>query len=387
MEHTLVAVFDSETHAQNALNDLVSSGFSHNDMHINASQQSRMTESTSSSAGAAATDQQSVGEKIKSFFHNLFGGEDAGHADIYSEAVNRGGYVLTVMARDDDQVMRANDVLNRHNPIDMEERASQWKSTGWTPDASVPADASGSTPPIGTQKSDIDSGTATRLPTDKSATQTRSDSESKAIPVVEEQLQVGKRTVQRSGVRVVQRVTEKPVQESVQLHEERVIVERRPVDQPTSAADTAAFKEGTIEVRETVEEPVVGKTARVVEEVVIAKEESDRTVTVEGAVRRTDVEVEQLGSQAGPAGSGKPMDDSDFRTHWQSSYSQSGGRYEDYAPAYQYGGTLGADERYKGQRWNDVEPQARADWEAKNAGSPWEKAKDAVRVGWEKATK
>jgi uncharacterized protein (TIGR02271 family) len=360
MEHTLVAAFDSEAHAQNALNDLVSAGFSRNDIHINASQQNDTIGKTSSSVGGAASDHQSIGEKIKSFFHNMFGGEDTAQADIYSEAVRRGGYVLTVMARDDDQVRRASDVLNRHNPIDMEERTEQWKSTGWIPGASIPANASGA----------------------------RSDTESTAIPVVEEQLRVGKRAVQRGGVRVVQRVTEKPVQESVQLHEERVNVERHPVDQPASAADMAALKEGSLEVRETVEEPVVGKTARVVEEVVVSKEVGDRTETVKDTVRGTEVEVEQLGARKkDSAQSGMPMDDSDFRTHWQSSYSQSGGRYEDYAPAYQYGSTLGADERYRGRRWNDVEPQARTDWEAKNAGSPWEKAKDAVRVGWEKVAK
>ncbi|MDB5764896.1 MAG: hypothetical protein JWQ21_3891, partial [Herminiimonas sp.] len=244
MEHTLVAVFDSEAHAQNALNDLMSSGFSRDDVHINASQQSGTTENTSSSAAGASSDHESIGEKIKSFFHHMFDREeDAGRADIYSEAVKRGSHVLTVTAKDDDQVMRATDVLNRHNPIDVDERASQWKSTGWMPDASVPADAS-SNPAVNAQKTDVDSGTATRLPTGKSAAQTRSDNESKTIPVTEEQLQVGKREVQRGGVRVFQRVTEKPVQESVQLREEHVKVERHPVDQPATAADMAAFKEG-----------------------------------------------------------------------------------------------------------------------------------------------
>ncbi|MDB5761093.1 MAG: hypothetical protein JWQ21_88, partial [Herminiimonas sp.] len=184
-----------------------------------------------------------------------------------------------------------------------------------------------------------------------------------------------------------QRVTEKPVQESVQLREEHVKVERHPVDQPATAADMAAFKEGSLELRETAEEPVVGKTARVVDEVVIGKEVRERTETIDDTVRRTEVEVEQMQAQTGSARPGMAPDDADFRTHWQSSYAQSGGRYEEYAPAYRYGSTLGADERYKGSRWNDVEPQARADWESKNAGSPWEKAKDAVRYGWEKVAK
>jgi hypothetical protein len=42
------------------------------------------------------------------------------------------------------------------------------------------------------------------------------------VPVVEEELKVGKRTVEKGGVRVDTKVVETPVQEQVQLHEERV---------------------------------------------------------------------------------------------------------------------------------------------------------------------
>jgi hypothetical protein len=41
------------------------------------------------------------------------------------------------------------------------------------------------------------------------------------------------------------------------VHDERVTVERHPVDRPASEADMARFKERTIEVTETDEEPVV----------------------------------------------------------------------------------------------------------------------------------
>jgi stress response protein YsnF len=56
----------------------------------------------------------------------------------------------------------------------------------------------------------------------------------------------------------------------------------------------AAFKEGTIELTETAEVPVVAKQARVVEEVVIDKDVEQRTETVRDTVRRTDVQVEEL---------------------------------------------------------------------------------------------
>jgi uncharacterized protein (TIGR02271 family) len=113
------------------------------------------------------------------------------------------------------------------------------------------------------------------------------------IPVVEEQIAVGKREVERGGVRVESRVTETPVEEQVNLREEHVHVERRPVNRPVGDADRA-FKEGTLEVTERAEEAVVAKEARVVEEVVVGKEVAERTETVRDTVRRTDVNVEEV---------------------------------------------------------------------------------------------
>jgi uncharacterized protein (TIGR02271 family) len=209
------------------------------------------------------------------------------------------------------------------------------------------------------------------------------------IPVVEESLKVGKRAVSAGGVRVFKRVTERPVEESINLRQEQVHVERRPVDRPIGEAGTDAFKEQSFELRETTEEPVVSKVARVVEEVEIGKEVTSRDETVRDTVRRTDVEVENLGAQnlqQGSAATGMGTDDSAYRSHWQNSFASSGGRYEDYAPAYQYGSTLASDERYRGHQWNDIEPHVRTDWESRNTGGTWERAKEAVRYGWEKMT-
>jgi len=121
------------------------------------------------------------------------------------------------------------------------------------------------------------------------------DQDTTRIPVVEEQLEVGKRVVNRGGVRVYARTTERPVEEQVTLREERTLVERRPVNRPATEADLdQAFKEGTVELRETVEEPVVRKSARVVEEVELAKEINERTETIRDTVRRTDVNVDDM---------------------------------------------------------------------------------------------
>jgi uncharacterized protein (TIGR02271 family) len=203
---------------------------------------------------------------------------------------------------------------------------------------------------------------------------------STAIPVVQEELKVGKREVQRGGVRVFSRVVETPVNESVSLREEHVNVERRPVDQPISTADSTAFKEQSIEMRERAEEAVVQKSARVVEEVVVGKEASQRQENISDTVRHTEVQVEQLGGSS-------LDDDSYYRNHWTSNYGTTGGSYDDYAPAYSYGTQMRSDKRYQGRQWDDVESDLRTDWEGRYgsaSGSTWEKMKAAVRHGWDK---
>jgi len=120
-------------------------------------------------------------------------------------------------------------------------------------------------------------------------------SEEIAIPVVEEELRVGKRAVESGGVRVTTRVEETPVNEQVTLREETVDVQRRPVDRSLNQADIATLRDApSLEVRTHREEAVVAKEARIVEEVVVNKQAEQRTETIQDTVRHTDVNVEQV---------------------------------------------------------------------------------------------
>ncbi len=116
----------------------------------------------------------------------------------------------------------------------------------------------------------------------------------RAIPVVEEELEVGKRTVDHGGVRIFRRVVEIPAEQSINLREERVVVERNAVDRAATPADLEARGDRSIELTETAEEAVVSKNARVVEEVVVGKEIGEHTEHIRETVRRTEVEVEDL---------------------------------------------------------------------------------------------
>jgi uncharacterized protein (TIGR02271 family) len=87
-------------------------------------------------------------------------------------------------------------------------------------------------------------------------------------------------------------VVERPVEQQVTLHDERVEIERRrPADQ--RAADAGAFEERVVEVHESTEEPVVNKTAAVAEEVVVRREATERRETVRDTVRKEDVEIDR----------------------------------------------------------------------------------------------
>jgi len=112
------------------------------------------------------------------------------------------------------------------------------------------------------------------------------------IPVIEEELQVGKREVEKGGIRLRTRVVESPVSENINLREEKVTVNRTPVDRPANSSD---LQEGEIEITERAEVPVVSKEARVVEEVSLNKEVTEREETVSDTVRKTEVDVDRTG--------------------------------------------------------------------------------------------
>ncbi len=116
------------------------------------------------------------------------------------------------------------------------------------------------------------------------------NNDERTIPVIEEELQVGKREVAKGGIRLRTRIVENQVQENINLRQEKVQVERTPVDRPANAND---LKEEQLEVTERAEVPVVSKEARVVEEVSLNKEVTEKQESVKDTVRKTEVDVER----------------------------------------------------------------------------------------------
>ena len=179
--------------------------------------------------------------------------------------MRRGGFLLTVNS-DDAEAAQVHAVLEGSSAVDMVEREQTLKSEGYVaPVPAAPIMAAPVSPP----------------------------SEGDTLEVVEERLRVGVRQVDRGGVRVRAYVVETPVQQTVTLRDETVELERHALN--TSAADTANLFEGrVIELTETVEDVVVGKETRVVEEITVHKQAGERVEIVNDTVRHTEVEVEQV---------------------------------------------------------------------------------------------
>lgn len=312
-------------------------------------------------------------------------------AEYYAEGIERGG-TLVVAEVDESDVDRFEDLLRGEGGVNVHEEATTgsyaqpasfasashtatYQSSAdplSTSAASYTADYTPATPaPAASFTNDNYATTANTTPAASYTDTTAANPAGERLEVVEEQLNVGKKEVERGGVRVRRFVTEKPVTADVTLREEHVNIDRRPVDRPTGTIGDDAFTERTFEVRETAEVPVVSKEARVVEEVFIGKTADTRTETVSDTVRRTDVEIEQIAQS--------------FRQDFDTRYAGQTANFSDYEPSYQYGANLYSDSRYQGREFSTFENDLRADYEAKYPESTWDKVKDTVRAGWDKA--
>lgn len=258
MTHTIIGLFDSKTEAQAAMRDLVAAGFAEENIDFSNRRYAETTTGANASTSDASVDN---GGGIGGFFKSLFG-DDSDDARSYTDAASDADAILTVQTDSAERARQIADILDRNGAIDVDERNSQYQAT---------YAQSGGT-----------------------ATTNQTTTGEMTIPVIEEDLQVGKRTVEQGGVRVRSRIIEKPVEETVRLREEHVVVNRRPVNRAVSDTDLSSFKEGEFQITESAEQAVVGKQARVVEEVEIGKQVSEREQVISDTVRRTDVEVEEI---------------------------------------------------------------------------------------------
>ncbi len=165
----LVGLFESQGAAEQARAQLLSAGFAEAVVSLTGG-------ASSSSPSNPASSQRPAKGTIAHFFESLFGGiatdAEAGHSPYsnnYHEAFQRGSYGVTVTTADDDEIDRAESILNAAGAVDIDEKAAQWRETG--------AVSSGSA--ASTAATSLEAGATRKL------------------QEVEEELKVGKRVVAR----------------------------------------------------------------------------------------------------------------------------------------------------------------------------------------------
>jgi hypothetical protein len=261
MQNTVIGVYDNYSQARAAYNDLVARGYNMTNIQLSPDQEGHEARSSV----LKNRDDSEDGFGLGNFFRSLFGTDEsqANHHDAYHEAVRRGSYLVSVQTDSDALGKEACQIMERFDPVDIDERSAQWRTQGWSGydrDAAI--------------------------------------------------------------------FTDEEVQRDRDLYRAPAVAE--------SALDQRVRVYGV--------DPALATTRN-----------------TEGA---TGVD--------------------DFRTHWQDSYSNLGGRYEDIEPAYRFGSESRSNQNYRGRSWNEVEPELQRDWQGRQADTPWEHVKAAIRHAWEK---
>ncbi|WP_076606451.1 YsnF/AvaK domain-containing protein [Rufibacter radiotolerans] len=265
MAQTVIGIFDNSAEAQKAVQELKSLGISNDRIDVSSAKAGSSASTTGSSSSYTGTSNSHLGDTpneslahdatdndgISGFFKSLFSDDDYS-ARAYSNVARTSDCVVTVHAHSQEEAQRAGQILDQYGSVDLDQRATEY---GFSRDNAT-----------GTQ----------------------------AIPIIQENLEVGKREVETGGARLRSRIVERPVEEHLRLKSEHVRVERNAVNRPATEADFNRFQEGDIELTERAEVPVVNKYARVVEEVSLGKEVHERDEVIRDTVRSTEVDVDNL---------------------------------------------------------------------------------------------
>jgi hypothetical protein len=131
MENAVIGVFDDFQHARDAGDALVQAGFREWAVQITPKEETHAARETAVDDHARYS--SSEGWSIGNFFRTLFGLDaDHEHAHVYAEALRRGSFLVTVEAEGEGPIEQAREIMGQFHPIDMQERATHWRSQGWS---------------------------------------------------------------------------------------------------------------------------------------------------------------------------------------------------------------------------------------------------------------
>lgn len=363
MARTVVAIYDNFQVANDAVRELVDSGFSRDNISIIANNQRgeyNTTRKTTTTEGDAVADETGAGAGVGAGIGAAIGGiggllvglgaltipgigpviaagplavalstltgagvgavaggvtggllgaliglgipED--EAGYYAEGVRRGGVLVTVQA-DEYNADQITSILNRHDPVDINERATEWRSTGWSG-----YDPNARTMPTTGSREDF-------RDQDMSMNQNQG--------VLDQNRDVMDRDVMDRDVMKQERMDQDVLNRDPMDHDKnRNFTDRNRMDQGMVGQDMGHF---------------------------------------------VDFDPEYDG----------------YRTHYSTYLADSGQPYSYYVPAYRYGYGLRNDVRYQGNDWSMIESDAQRDWEMEHPGT-WDRVKNAIRNAWENLT-
>lgn len=282
--YNLVAVYPTLEEARRVSDRLLAEGLSPADVRL-------IDDTAMRSVGDVAREPYQEPHRERGFFDWLFASDVPEYdRDRYTMHLNEKRAAVSVRAADQHWHDRAIAIMEEFNPIDIEEDGhaiarehliTETSALGATAVPAVGTTTTARTGPGTTARTDL--GTTARTGTGREREE--------VIPVVKEELEVGKRATERR-YRVRTYVIEHPVEKQTTVRDERVEIEHRPISRPLTG--TAAMpQERTIEVTERHEEPVAEKRMTANEEIVVRKETVERPETVRGTVRETKVDIEK----------------------------------------------------------------------------------------------
>lgn len=419
MDRTVVALFDDVGTAQRALEELLSNGFDRSDVSV-----VRTNQGTAAASGTAATGTTTAGYDTAPETSGAAAGAGIGavlggiaglviglgvlaipgigpvvaagplattlagagigaatggiigaltdvgipeqEAGYYAEGIRRGGTLLTVRASEN-RVSQATQILNRYSPIDINQRANEWRSSGWTGyDPNATLENSGAYQ-SGSQYAGMSgAGTGYTGRFEDFDNDFRSDWQRRYgnTGYGYERYQPAYRYGYEAHNRYQGR-NWSDVQTDLRSDWQR----NHPNDKWEDFKDSI----------QTGWERFKGKVSDTAQDV--RSGGSSTSDSMRYGARDTSGIYDRTTSDMS-----RSFDryDRDFRSDWEQSYRNSGYGYERYQPAYQYGYTLASENRYRGRDWNAIESDARRDWEAQHPNDRWEDFKGAVRHAWQR---
>lgn len=363
MQHTLVAVFDNRTDAQNAMNELLSSGFTRQDVRLSNADPTGQTDSVTGTEDVQASE-PGIGTSIKNFFHDLFGSDNAIHASRYEGAVTRGHHVLTLTADSLPEVERAADIVERYGPTDIDEQASGF--------GEVPSSAG-----------------AMRMGTSSGMSSAPMSSQSGATGSVG--AAGGSPSLENAGDRKLYQ------QQSLNQAEPMGGTYQEPMGKSGLTATGGTSLQGS-----TLQENSIQGSSLEGTQGGLPSAGSVQGSSLEGSARTDSLQRGAAGSGSGIGGAQQRSgvrifsrtdqyldDDSYYRSHFSSTYGAGSDSYDDYLPAYRYGSEMRRSSAYSGRNWDDVENDLRTGWESRTGDrieAAWDRMKAAVRRGWDRIT-